>query len=76
VTIFRTTLTVDEALELVGIDGCTEARNGQSQPLDDGRSRMYANPDGTFVVVTGDPRCHGCVALRECERASIHPECR
>ena len=44
------TLTMEAAVELVGIDACTEARNGVEQPLDDGGT-LTANGDGTFNVV-------------------------
>lgn len=46
-------INLDDALELVGIDGVTEARNGCAQPLDDG-SRLTANRDGTFTVKGGE----------------------
>ena len=44
------TLTMEDAVELVGIDACTEARNGAEQLLDDGRT-LFAEPDGSFKIV-------------------------
>ena len=68
-------LSLEEALELVGLDGCTEARNGQPQPLHGG-DLLTANRDGTFTVTPHkDPRCEGCEGIKECGLKVIHPEC-